>query len=110
MSRTTVRADIAKKLILHLGSSFSTLAVAIQEKNYEAEFEIPIEDILAIVADLGIGQPVTGIATVILPYAFDELNRMLNQPLVVIDHGWGGIVPASNSTYDPKTGRFNPKE
>lgn len=103
----TIKAQIAKQLLLHLGSSFSKLATAIDEKNYESEVEIPIEDIVSIVADLGLGQPITGVAAVLLPYAFDELNRMLNQPLVVLDHGWGGIVPASNSTYDPKTGRFN---
>jgi hypothetical protein len=74
------------------GGFFTEMQRAIQAKNFGADAEIALEDAVKIAAGLGFGEPVTGIISALLPYAFDELNKFAGMPLTAVDGGLGGFV------------------
>jgi len=74
------------------GDFFTEMQKAIQTQSFGADAEIALEDAIKIAAGLGFGEPVTGIISALLPYAFDELNKCAAMPLVAVDGGHGGFV------------------
>lgn len=57
-----------------IGSFFSAMSGAIKEKNLASEAEITVEEVVTIAADLGFGEPFTGILKVALPFVFGAVN------------------------------------
>ncbi len=73
-----------------LTAFFSAMQAAVKTKNLEAGAELTIEELVAIAADLGLGEPFTGIAKSILPLLFGAFNQIAAEPL--IPDGRGGFV------------------
>jgi hypothetical protein len=74
------------------GSFFTEMRKAVQAKSFGQDAEIVIEDAVKIAADLGFGEPVTGIISALLPSIFDELNKCAAMPLIAVEGGRGGFV------------------
>lgn len=89
-----------------LATFFSSLSTAIKAKSYASEAEIAIEEAVTIAADLGFGEPITGIVSTLLPYVFGELNKIGAQPLIPVAGGAGGFV--STSWADDPRHQLNP--
>ncbi len=68
------------------------MQAAVKTKSLESGAELTIEELVTIAADLGLGEPFTGIAKSILPLVFGEFNQIAAEPLVAVDGGWGGFV------------------
>jgi hypothetical protein len=85
------------------GSFFAQMQKAMQAKDFGSDVEIAVEDAVKIAADLGLGEPMTGIVSALLPYAFDELNKVAAMPLIAVDGGLGGFV-TEDWVADPRHG------
>jgi hypothetical protein len=72
-----VTAPDAANIVGSLGLSFSQLSAAIRAKDWNDVAELTIDDVLIVAADIGLGQPFTGIAAKLLPILFAEGNKHL---------------------------------
>jgi len=70
---------------------FSAISAAINQKNLEATAELTVEGVVSIAADLGLGEPWTGIAAKLLPIVFAEINSGTLTADLVPD-GQGGFI------------------
>jgi hypothetical protein len=73
----TVSASTAANIVGSLGLSFGQLGAAIKAKNWSEAAEVTIDDILVFAADLGFGQPFTGIVAKLLPALFAQGEKHL---------------------------------
>ncbi|WP_020177043.1 hypothetical protein [Methyloferula stellata] len=92
LAGTTVTAGQFEAASGSLAAFFAKLSTAIKAKSYASEAEIAIEEAVVIAADLGLGEPITGIVSTLLPYVFGELNKIGSQPLIPVAGGAGGFV------------------
>ncbi len=89
---TSVTAGEIETATGSLATFFTVFGQAIKTKNIEAGVEISVEEAVTLAADLGFGEPFTGIAKAILPLVFGEFNTIAAEPLIAIDDGRGGYV------------------
>jgi hypothetical protein len=75
-----------------LASFFSAMSASIKGKSFAVEAEVAIEEAVAIAADLGLGEPITGIVSTLLLSVFSELNKIGAEPLIPVAGGAGGFV------------------
>jgi hypothetical protein len=75
-----------------LATFFSTMSTAIKAKSLESGGEVAIEEAVTIAADLGLGEPITGIVAALLPDLFGALNQLGSEPLIPVAGGADGFV------------------
>lgn len=92
LAGTTVTALQLETVSGSLAAFFSSMSIAIKAKSYATEAEIAIEEAVVIAADLGLGEPITGVVSGLLPYVFSELNKIGSEPLIPVAGGAGGFV------------------
>lgn len=106
LAGTTVTAGQFEAAAGSLATFFSSLSTAIKAKSFASE--IAIEEAVVIASDLGLGEPITGIVSTLLPYVFGELNRIGSEPLIPVAGGAGGFV-TKQWAEDPRH-QLNPDE
>ncbi len=92
LAGTTVTALQLETASGSFAAFFSAMSAAIKAKSFASEAEIAIEEALMIAADLGLGEPITGVVSALLPYVFGELNKIGSEPLIPVAGGMGGFV------------------
>jgi hypothetical protein len=89
---TTVTALQLETATRSLATFFATMSMAVKARSFEDGAEMAIEEAVTIAADLGLGEPITGIVSALLPDLFGALNQIGSEPLIPIAGGAGGLV------------------
>jgi hypothetical protein len=103
---TTVTALQLETATGSFAAFFSAMSAAIKSRSFTAETEIAIEEAVTIAADLGLGEPITGIVSTLLPYVFGELSKIAAEPLIPVAGGAGGFV--TQEWADDRRHQLNP--
>jgi|GEM_PF-2597615 len=88
LAGSVVTAPQLENATASLSVFFSAMSAAIKAKNFEAGAEVAIEEAVTIAADLGLGEPVTGIVSALLPTLFSALTQIGSQPLIDVNGTW----------------------
>lgn len=84
---------------------FQAISAAIKAKNLAVGAELSIEEALTIAADLGIGEPFTGILKTVMPLLFD----IINNPGELAALFSGAVAPQILATEKALYVRFDPQ-
>ncbi len=100
MSRPITTFDVAAN-----ANTLAAMASALLTGLAAGKYDPNVAMTEKILSDLGVIFPPAGQVERALEI-FLFLNKMTAPRAAIIPDGQGGFVPASNSQYDPKTGRF----
>jgi hypothetical protein len=103
MTDASLTSAQVQKNLSTLSAAASAFLLALAGGKYDSEVAVTEQ----ILKDLAVALPPAGEIEKALE-VFLWLNKV-TAPSAVVPDGKGGFVPAGNSHYDPKTGKFVPK-